>query len=51
MGFSGAEAFRGTSAPTLKAEVSGKGDNGFFFSVSTFFCMYSDVSMLITCLN
>ena len=28
MGFSGAEAFRGTSAPTLKTEVSGKGDNG-----------------------
>ena len=30
MGFSGAEAFRGTSAPSLKAEVSGKGDNGLF---------------------
>ena len=25
MGFSGAEAFRGTSAPSLKAEVSGEG--------------------------
>ena len=30
MGFSGAEAFRGTSAPSLKTEVSGEGGNEFF---------------------
>jgi len=29
MGFSGAEAFRGTSAPSLKTEVSGEGGKSF----------------------
>ena len=31
MGFSGVEAFRGTSAPSLKTEVSGEG--GKFFAI------------------
>jgi len=29
MGFSGVEAFRGTSAPSLKTEVSGEGGKSF----------------------
>ena len=41
MGFSGAEAFRGTSAPSLKAEVSGE-SNEFF--VINFCYVLDDVS-------
>jgi len=49
MGFSGAEAFRGTSAPSLKTEVSGEGGKSFLQYI--FVCMWLMMFFMICLLN